>query len=88
MRAPVDVFGRLGGDARGSNVFVKFEMCNNMVFLCVSVCVYLQLDSFALWLLHRKIRFTANNFFTVDLTLVYAVSKCNGCPETYLFYFI
>lgn len=34
----------------------------------------LQLDSFALWLLHRKIRFTANNFFTVDLTLVYAVS--------------
>lgn len=34
----------------------------------------LQLDSFSLWLVHRKIRFTANNFFTVDLTLVYAVS--------------
>lgn len=33
-----------------------------------------QLDSFGMWLLHRKIRFTANNFFTVDLTLVYAVS--------------
>lgn len=34
-----------------------------------------QLDSFGVWLLHRKIQFTANSFFIVDLTLVYAVRK-------------
>ncbi|XP_037044662.1 putative gustatory receptor 2a [Bradysia coprophila] len=31
------------------------------------------LDSFDLWLLHHKIEFSANNFFKIDLNLLYAV---------------
>lgn len=42
---------------------------------------HFQLDLIALQLFHQKIEFTANGFFTIDMTLIYAVI---GAVTTYL----
>lgn len=78
---PFKLRGRQRGEIGGKN---GDEILSTTLSVCIFVITtfivdLLQLKQFSLQLLHRKIQFTANGYFTLDNTLFHSVRKFRQC---------